>query len=347
MQTVGQVSEGQLLALFMPILTEYNQEAADVRATLGAPGALVLGPGDDSAALDLRGGLTVMSTDTQTENQDFRRTWPSGYATGGYEVGWKAATQNLADIAAMGATPVTLLVSLTLTPDTPVSWVQDFARGLTESCTAQGATTCTVAGGDMGSGSEISVTVTAVGLTDRPITRSGARPGDAVVFAGALGTAAAGLALLDSAPFTATEELSTCVRAQQQPRAPLTLGPAAAPYLTSLMDVSDGLVRDGGRIASASGAALDLDSASLDPWLEIVRPAAGMLTGENPAQAEVLALRWVLTGGEDHGLLGTCPPEQIPPGFTRIGRVQAGEGITVDGRTYTAKGWDHFEAGSR
>ena len=155
MQTVAQMSESQLLALFMPVLAEHNERAADLRAELGAPGALVLGPGDDSAALDLRGGLTVMSTDTQTENQDFRRSWPSGYTTGGFEVGWKAATQNLADIAAMGATPVTLLVSLTLTPDTPVSWVQEFARGITESCTAQEATTCTIAGGDMGSGSEI------------------------------------------------------------------------------------------------------------------------------------------------------------------------------------------------
>ena len=346
MQTVAQVSEGQLFALFMPVLAEHNERAADVRAELGAPGALVLGPGDDSAALDLRGGLTVMSTDTQTENQDFRRSWPSGYTTGGYEVGWKAATQNLADIAAMGATPVTLLVSLTLTPDTPVSWVQDFARGLTESCTAQGATTCTIAGGDMGSGSEISVTVTAVGLTDRPITRSGARPGDAVVFAGALGTAAAGLALLDSAPFTATEELTACVRAQQRPRSPLHLGPEGAPHLTSLMDVSDGLVRDGGRIAAASGVALDLDSTALAPWVNRVGPAA-QLTAGTPEQADAQALRWVLTGGEDHGLLGTCPPAQIPPGFTRIGTVQAGDGVTVDGRTYTAKGWDHFEAGSR
>ncbi|MDY6051094.1 MAG: thiamine-phosphate kinase [Rothia sp. (in: high G+C Gram-positive bacteria)] len=347
MTTVAQMSEGQLLALFLPILAAHNQQVADVRAKKDVPGALVLGPGDDSAVLDLRGGLTVMSTDTQTENQDFRQHWPSGYSTGGYEVGWKAATQNLADIAAMGATPITLLVSLTLTPDTPTSWVQDFARGITESCTAQGASTCTIAGGDMGSGSEISVTVTAVGLTDRPITRSGAQPGEAIVFAGALGIAAAGLALLDSQPFTATQELSTCVLAQQRPRSPLALGASAAPYLTSLMDVSDGLVRDSGRIAAASGVALDLNSAALAPWAQKVHPAAALLTGGQPERAEAQALRWVLTGGEDHGLLGTCPPEQIPPGFTRIGTVQTGDGITLDGRTYTAKGWDHFEAGSR
>ncbi|WP_237220931.1 thiamine-phosphate kinase [Rothia nasimurium] len=350
---VSDVSEGQLLAAFLPLLQAHNAKAEQVRAqalrvaaldtgsTAGA-GQLVIGPGDDSAALDLRSGLTVMSIDTQTENQDFRRTWASGHQTGGYEVGWKAATQNLADIAAMGAVPVSLLVSLTLTPDTPVTWVTDFARGMTESARAQGAVTCTIAGGDLGSGSELSVTVTSIGLTADPVTRSGAQAGDVLVVAGSLGTAAAGLALLDHPePYRVCPAIEACLSAQQRPVSPLQLGASHGNQLNSMLDVSDGLVRDAGRIAEASGVSISLDSEALGPWVQRVLPAAQVLAQGKDADA--LALRWVLTGGEDHALLATCPAGQIPAGFTRIGEVGTGNGVTVDGRIYQGKGWDHFE----
>ncbi|MFW0182576.1 thiamine-phosphate kinase [Rothia sp. CCM 9417] len=346
MTLVSSVSEGQLLATFLPTIQEHNAKAQ--RLTPGAR-SLVLGPGDDSAVLDLSGGLTVMSTDTQTQNQDFRLSWPSGRTSGGYEVGWKAATQNLADIAAMGARPVTLLVSLTLPPSTPLAWVKDFARGLVDSCTAQGAETCSISGGDVGSGTEISVTVTALGLVQKPVTRSGAQAGDAIVLAGALGTAAAGLALLENSelPETLSPQIEACIEAQQRPVSPLAAGIQGAENLTSLMDVSDGLVRDGGRLAQASACAFDIDTASLAPWLLELREPALLLAGAEGQKASDLALGWVLTGGENHALLGTSPPEQIPAGFTRIGTVRPGTGVTVDGHPYTAKGWDHFEAGSR
>lgn len=346
MTLVASLNEGQLLAEFLPVIQGHN---ARISKREGEPGALVLGPGDDSAVLDLHSGFTVMSTDTQTENQDFRLTWPSGRTTGGYEVGWKAATQNLADIAAMGAYPVTLLVSLTLPPSTPVAWVKDFAQGLVDSCTTQGAHRCSIAGGDLGSGTEISVTVTAVGLTARPVTRDGARGGDAIVVAGALGTAAAGLALLEypDLPVTLSPQVQACISAQQRPVSPLKAGAEGAENLTSLMDISDGLVRDSGRLAQASGCAFDISCDALAPWLSALAEPADLLTGAEQHAARELSLRWVLTGGENHGLLGTCPPEQIPLGFTRIGTVRSGTGVTVDGRPYTAKGWDHFEAGSR
>ncbi|WP_237224380.1 thiamine-phosphate kinase [Rothia nasisuis] len=345
MTTVSQVSESELLAVFLPVLTAHNTRAESLRR-VPADGALVVGPGDDSATLDLTGGLTVMSTDTQTENQDFRSVWPSGHTTGGYQVGWKLATQNLADIAAMGATPVALLVSLSLPPVTPVTWVQDFARGLVESTQHQGATTCTIAGGDLGRSAEISVTGTAVGLTRAPVTRDGAREGDAVVLAGALGAAAAGLALLETSGLrTMTESQLACIAAQQQPVSPLLLGQRAAGHLNALMDISDGLVRDATRLAAASHVRIDLHTRDLAPWVARVHETASLLTSTD--KAESTALGWVLTGGEDHALMGTCDPTQIPTGFTKIGSVHAGSGVTVDGRAYTAKGWDHFEAGAR
>lgn len=338
MQRARDVNEDQLLEAFLPIIKSHNTEAD----------RLVLGPSDDCAVLDLRDALTVMTTDTQTENQDFRRTWPNGMVTSGYEVGWKAATQNLADVVAMGAVPQTLLISLTLTPDTPVHWVEDFARGVTESCTAQGAERCSISGGDLGAGSEISVTVTAVGTCLTPVLRSGAQTGDALVLAGAVGTAAAGLALLEnSSSYQLTPELSACVEAQQRPRSPLTIGSTAAHQLTAMLDVSDGLLRDAGRLARASCVNIDIDAAALSLWATKVQEAAKICAAPGQTASD-LALHWVLTGGEDHGLLATCPADAIPAGFTKIGKVtEPGGAVTVDGKTYRAKGWDHFEATAR
>ncbi|MDO4898232.1 MAG: thiamine-phosphate kinase [Rothia sp. (in: high G+C Gram-positive bacteria)] len=339
-KTVGETSEDELLHAFLPIITAHNRGAR----------RLELGPGDDCAVLDLSGGLTVASTDTQTENRDFRHTWPNGFNTGGYEVGWKTATQNLADVAAMGAVPVSLLISLTLTPDTPVHWVSDFARGVTASCTAQGASTCTISGGDLGAGNEISVTVTALGTCTVPVVRSGAKPGDAVVLAGSIGTAAAGLALLETASgYTVTPALARCIEAQQKPRSPLTAAVAAAPQLHAMLDVSDGLLRDLGRIARASQVSINLDGAALEPWLKPLGEAATICAQPGTTPDE-LAQHWVLTGGEDHGLLATCPIDAIPEGFSRIGTVTAESTcptVTVDGATYGQKGWDHFETPTR
>lgn len=341
MATVATLSEAELLAAFVPLLKEHQLKAA--KKFPDQP--LVVGPGDDAAVLDLRGGLTVMSTDTQTENQDFRRLWPSGRTSSGFDVGWKAGTQNLADVAAMGARPVTLLVSLTLTEDTGVSWVQDFARGLLACLEAHQVHQCSISGGDLGLGSELSITVTSVGVTSSPVTRSGAQVSDAVVLAGAVGTAAAGFALLETPGLPPlSPALERCVQAQQRPCAPLAAGVQDAGVLHAMMDVSDGLLRDSERLAAASQVGIALESALLAPWVQAVQGAADLLAPENP---DAQALRWVLTGGEDHGLLATCSPDQIPQGFTRIGTVVEGDTVTVDGQSMSAKGWDHFETGTR
>lgn len=345
-------SEADLLASFLPIIQGHNRAAEEARAALVGEsgreeaGRLLLGPGDDAAVLDLSGQLTVVSTDTQTENQDFRRTWPNGLTSGGYEIGWKAATQNLADIAAMGARPTSLVVSLTLPTDLEANWAADFARGLTDSIRQQGALTCTVAGGDLGRGRELSLTVTVLGASDRPVTRSGASAGDQLLVAGRLGTAAAGLALLDEARLPAAslpEAALACVRDQQKPTSPLAAGLAASGRASALMDISDGLIRDASRLAEASGVSLHLEEALLAPWLPALETAAQLLAPLRPGLSpEEVALDWLLTGGENHALLATCPPGQQLEGFTRIGRVESGSGLYLDGRPLSLKGWDHF-----
>jgi len=260
-------------------------------------------------------------------------------------VGWKAAAQNLSDINAMGATATSMVVSLTLPPDTPVGWVEDLADGLTAGIRNLGARDCSVAGGDLGRGREISVTVAVLGtLTGgTAVLRSGARPGDVLALAGTVGRAAAGLALLesDTGHDTLTPEQRNLVTVQCRPLPPLAAGPLArSGGATAMLDISDGLLRDGTRLARASNAVLDFDLQELRQLAAGLEPAATLLRAD--------PMGWVLAGGEDHGLLATFPPGvQLPPGFTAIGSVLAlgdneGPGIKIAGHAADTGGWDHF-----
>ena len=111
------------------------------------------------------------------------------------DIGGKAAARNLADVAAMGAIPVALLVGLATPADLPVAWAQDLVSGITAECARTGAT---VIGGDVSSADTIMLAATALGdlAGNEPVTRAGARPGDLLAVTGVLGHAAAGLALL-------------------------------------------------------------------------------------------------------------------------------------------------------
>ncbi|WP_105030872.1 thiamine-phosphate kinase [Arthrobacter ruber] len=324
--SVGGMSEGELLARIFPLL-------GDARGTL-------VGPGDDAAVLAETPGPVVLSVDTLVEDADFRLVRSNGFTTSGYDVGWKSAAQNLSDINAMGGTATSLVVSLTLPPHTPVTWVEDCARGLAAAIRELGAV-CSVVGGDLGRGAQIVVTAAVTGTLEgrQPVLRSGAQPGHVVAVAGTLGRAAAGLALLeDGRPLAvlgaAGEEL---VAAQLRPRPPLAAGPAAASAgAGAMLDISDGLVRDSGRIATASGVQLDLDPAALLHYAEPLRAAAGLLG--------VDAMDWVLGGGEDHGLLATFPRDALlPPGFTAVGSVGLGTPrVTLASQATALRGWDHF-----
>lgn len=326
---VAELGEAELLARIFPRL---------------GGGRMLLGPGDDAAVLGAPDGRTAISIDTLVQDQDFRLRWPCGYQTTGYDVGWKCAAQNLSDVNAMGAVATSLVVSLTLPARTPVSWVEGLADGLSAALRALGAEDCAVAGGDLGRGSQLVVTAAVTGdLQGRsPVLRSGARPSDVLAVCGALGEAAAGLALLESsldyAGLDARERALTAL--QSRPCPPLAAGPAAAAAgAHAMMDISDGLVRDAGRLGKASGVCIDLDP-------EALREEAGPLA-ETAAKLGTDPLSWVLGGGEDHGLLAAFSPAQdLPRGFRRVGTVLArGEGrglVSVGGADPAVVGWDHF-----
>ncbi|RII86432.1 thiamine-phosphate kinase, partial [Clavibacter michiganensis] len=150
------------------------------------------GPGDDCAVVRAPDGRFVITTDMMIEGPDFRLAWSTPH-----DLGRRAATSNLADVAAMGARPTALLVAIAAPAGTPVADLESLADGLREGCLLQ-APGCGVVGGDLSVSDALVITVTATGdLEGRdPVLRSGARPGDVIAVAGTLGMAAAGVRLL-------------------------------------------------------------------------------------------------------------------------------------------------------
>jgi thiamine-monophosphate kinase len=305
-------------------------------AGAGATSAVVLGPGDDGAVVRLSDDRVVVSTDVLVDGVHFRRDWSTGY-----DVGRRAAAASLADIAAMGARPVSLVVGLATPPDLPLPWVDGLADGLRDEASM---TRAAVVGGDVVRSPTLTVSVTALGdLRGRePVTRAAACAGDVVVVAGRLGFAAAGLALLragrSEAPLT---------DAHRRPEVPYDAALRLAELgATSMIDVSDGLVADLGHIATASMVRIELARDDLPLPAELVDAALDV--GVDP-------LSWVATGGDDHAFAATMAsdlalravaeladlPEPVP--FAQVGRVVAGTGVVfVDGPTPDEAGWDHF-----
>ncbi|MFW0184529.1 thiamine-phosphate kinase [Rothia sp. CCM 9418] len=349
---VKDFNEEQLLEMFLPIFEEHNQRVAQRLEKVHKPNPCILGAGDDSAIFSFNQGLTVMSIDTQTENQDFRTQWVSGHQSSGYDVGWKLVTQNIADIVAMRAVPQTLLISLSLPPQTPCQWLQDCAHGVVDALSHNEAQECTISGGDLGASTEISITVTAVGrCLGEPVRRNNARPADVIAVAGELGTAAAGLALLDSPEFLGVNnpELLDLVYTQKRPSTPLTLG-LSAENAHSMMDISDGLIRDGQRIAKASKVSMDFSLHLLEKDLKKLLPAAQWLCQHTQKYAtstpEHLAKQWVLYGGENHSMLATfSSSEKLPQGFRAVGTCTIATStpqLFINHEPATEYGWDHF-----
>jgi thiamine-monophosphate kinase len=286
---------------------------------------VLIGPGDDAAVVSFPDGRVVVSTDLHVDTRHFRRDWASAA-----EIGHKVAAANLSDVNAMGGRATALTVGLAAPADLPVEWALALADGIAEECALVGAS---VVGGDLTAADQVVVAVTVLGsVAGDPVRRSGARAGDVVAIAGRQGWAAGGLAVL-ARGFRSPRKL---VDAYRRPEPPYAAGAqAAALGATAMIDVSDGLLADVAHVADASGVAIDIHTSSF----EIAEPlqAVGAALGTDP-------LRFILTGGDDHALVATYPTGALlPEGWTRIGEVTEGAGVTVDGTTYEGPtGHTHF-----
>ncbi len=301
---------------------------------------LVVPPGDDAAVWRTHDALAVGTIDALVEGTHWRA---DTMAWG--DVGWRAVTANVSDLAAMGADPSYLLIAITLGPALTVDDLDGLVDGIAESCRVHGVR---VAGGDIVRGPVTSLSIAAYGRVeggpgDAPLLRrSRARAGDFVAVSGMPGASAAGLELIEAGR-AAEVGIEMLLLAHRRPEARVELGrTAAARGLRCGMDISDGLVQDLGHIAVASGVGIEVAAASLP-----LHPAALEALG---AQA---ALDLALGGGEDFELIligrrdllvGLDTPE-VP--VTLVGRVvteHPGEVVVwgPDGEPYEPprRGWD-------
>jgi thiamine-monophosphate kinase len=262
--------------------------------------------GLDAEGAVLAGGV-VVTQDTLVEGVHFRRDWTSWR-----DLGYKAAAVNLSDLAAMGAEPEALLVSLALPLETEAGAIAELYEGLNEPGVA-------VAGGDTTRADTLVLAVTAVGRSERVPGRSGARPGDLLVVTGPLGGAAAGLHALREG-LVGFDEL---VERHRRPPLRLEEGRRLAAVGHAVVDLSDGIGGDAARIAERSHCRIVLDPDSI--------PRA-------PRSDEVGDLPF-WTMGEDYELLAAVAPEDARTlGFPVVGRCEDGSGVEPEGLA----GWDSF-----
>jgi thiamine-monophosphate kinase len=289
-----------------------------------------IGIGDDAAVVvPPAGAKLVWTIDAQVEDVHFRRAYVSLE-----DIGYRATMAAASDVAAMGARPWCMLSSLVLGDDLDDASFEAIARGVASAAAEIGAP---VVGGNLSRGAELGVTTTLLGSTERAIARGGAKAGDRVLLAGPLGLAAAGLRALAKGIDPADPRVAEAVRAWRRPVARIADGLAMSASAHACIDVSDGLARDAGHLARASGARVVLLREALDaaggPALEAAARAIG---------ADALDL--VLHGGEDYALVCASPVDV--PGFVAIGVIDEGQGVwlrTETGESEIApRGFDHF-----
>jgi len=301
-------------------------------ATLGATGRDL---GDDCALLSVGGRTLAISIDASLEGVHFRTDWLSFR-----EIGWRATVAALSDLAADGAAPLGVLVSLGVPGNRQrrtgnASPAVEIMSGVGAAVRSVGAK---VLGGDLVRSSRYLVDVCVLSVARRPVRRSGARPGDGLWVTGRLGGAGLALTALRSGR---GGRLAPALRrrfARPEPRI------AAGRWLArrgarAMIDISDGLTGDAGHLAAASSVEIAIELERVPCW---------------PGATPLAAVR----SGEEYELLVAMPRSFGDAGarafrratglsLTRIGACTAGRGlrITDDGRPIPPPpGFDHFPA---
>ena len=304
--------------------------------------------GDDAAAFySPPGKLNLVTTDLLVERVHFLRD-----ATSGYNLGYKAMSVNLSDIAAMGGTPAEAFVSIAIPEDCSLEYLDEFYRGMRMLASECGVN---ILGGDTtGSKQDLVINISVHGSVDEEeiLCRDGAGAGDLICSTGCLGDSRAGLHMILNDISADTPERDKLVRAHLLPRPCLEEGCFLAGHtgVTSAIDVSDGLSSDLGHICdqSRTGAKIFSRRVPVSPELESFSEQFGF----DPVE-------FALSGGEDYTLLFTVSSGKIAAledayketfgtelrifgEMTDTGEMQL---VTGDGKTHTlaASGWNHFK----
>ncbi len=338
---VGEIGEEKLLQEVRRIFAATN---ADVPVAIG----------DDAAVTDSPSGRQqVWTADLLVEAIHFRSHWQTPQ-----QLGRKCLAVNLSDLAAMGAAPAAALVSIACSGKRPLEEITDICRGIREVALEHGVA---VTGGDLSASTGGMVIAIAAGGTvgaGDAVLRSGAAPGDTIYVTGALGSAAAGLRLLENGTLSKPDDSDseTLRNAFIDPQPRCRAGEAlAAAGVSAMTDISDGLSTDLRHICQASGTGAQIRMEDLPCDEALLRTAQ-----ENEWDLREL----MLGGGEDYELLFTTDDESCGDAIRRyssesglritaIGNVTGADtGITLalpEGGTTSlpAGGFDHFRAEGR
>ncbi|HOF74509.1 MAG TPA: thiamine-phosphate kinase [Syntrophales bacterium] len=286
------------------------------------PGELVIPPGDDCAGFREAGGsLLLIAADQVVEGRHFLDE--GAFASSPQQVGRKLLARNLSDIAAMGGTPLYCLSSVALGSRHGAAWLDRFFDGMLD--LARRWDTHLI-GGDLarGAGKTVaSLTIVGRAVESRVLRRSGAGDGDGFWATGLFG-----------------RSFPTGHHLEFEPRLAEARWLCEQGFASAMIDVSDGLLIDAGRLCRASGVSLFLDVGAV--------PRRG--TGTSAEQA--------LSDGEDYELLFSVPKEKerrlgrewpfrdLP--LTRIGELRRAPSPDIfdTGGSPLAPagppGWDHF-----
>lgn len=320
--TLADLGESGLVAKILARVSESKVKSSSIE----------IAAGDDAAVLGTSGSSFVLSVDMYAEGKHFRTDWSTAV-----EIGRRCAAGSIADICAMGATPVGVLLAIGLPAGSASHWVDEFMAGFMQEVGDAGSI---LLGGDVSGCDSIVISVTALGTvaSGAAITRSGARAGDVIGICGRSGMAAGGLRVLQRG----LRSPRALVDAFRVPEVDYSAGARAAKSgATSMIDISDGLIADLEHLARASAVGIEIDTEKIVVPAELVSTAAAF--GADP-------MAWILSGGDDHALVASFPPKKrLPAGFTVIGKVTVdpvGE-VLVDGVPYrdayeVSPGFQHF-----
>jgi len=280
-----------------------------------------IGIGDDAAVIQTAGNQ-VLTTDMAVAGVHFRQDWSTAF-----EIGRKVTAANSADVLAMSGTTNYLLVAVALTGNESMDWITDLARGIKFEADLAGAQ---VIGGDISRANEVVISITAVGSTDRAISRSGAKAGDGIYLSSLTGWSAAGLSILHSGVKGLGEIAEKAISEFKSPTIDYGFSSAGA---SALSDVSDALVIQAGQMATASKVAFQFDLSKIEKCAEFreLKELADEL-GAN-------IWNWIFAGGEDHALMATGVNL---PGIL-IGEVTSGEGLHGLPAGVESSAWKHFK----
>lgn len=293
---------------------------------------LALGRGDDCAVL-ASGKEYCVSSDLFLENVHFKRDYFSAA-----DIGYKALAVNISDIAAMGAKPVAFSMDLMAPADLTDGFWDEFFKSMGMLARQNDMV---LAGGDISRADVLGVSITIYGVTGSGqfIQRANCSPGDTLFVVGDLGLARTGLMTLEAAGIQAREAFPAAVMAHLRPKPKVMIGTLLkAAGVNSLMDVSDGLARDLPRLVGPNmGASITLNESDLNGNIT----AFAQTVDADPIEIAVL-------GGEDYALLGAVSLDHLDkvrsvPGLTLLGSVTDTPGLVVNGLSFTAQGFDHFD----